>query len=160
MPPTTAFLNQDQVFDLKYDIVTQFSFPYAGYYSVQEDLICNLYNFLRHTERKLGLFSSPTGTGKSLSLICSVLTYHMDGPWIKAKSDEVNQKSNQADDLDEWSKLFAAGGGSDQMKTSEDQKEAKAQKNSAAIGQRKRVYNFIDASDIKAIKKNREQMIK
>lgn len=49
-----------------------FSFPFPPY-NIQEDFMKNLFNALE--EGKLGIFESPTGTGKSLSLICGALTW-------------------------------------------------------------------------------------
>ena len=57
-----------------------------------------IYTFLQNENQKLGLFSSPTGTGKSLSLICSTLSFYLDCE-IKGQSD---------DKTDNWEHLFSA----------------------------------------------------
>lgn len=45
-------------------------FPFAPY-GIQEDLMRNMYETL--DSGLIGIFESPTGTGKSLSIICSAL---------------------------------------------------------------------------------------
>uniref|UniRef100_A0A8C5F1X9 ATP-dependent DNA helicase DDX11 n=1 Tax=Gopherus evgoodei TaxID=1825980 RepID=A0A8C5F1X9_9SAUR len=52
-----------------------FPFPYTPY-SIQEDFMANLYDVLE--AGKVGIFESPTGTGKSLSLICGALSWLRD----------------------------------------------------------------------------------
>ena len=52
-----------------------FPFPFQPY-SIQEDFMKNLYRALDGS--KIGIFESPTGTGKSLSLICGALTWLRD----------------------------------------------------------------------------------
>ncbi|CAI5725771.1 unnamed protein product [Peronospora effusa] len=56
-----------------------FSFPYHPY-SIQLDLMRQIWNTLE--QRHCGIFESPTGTGKSISLICGVLT------WLTKHTDE------------------------------------------------------------------------
>ena len=56
-----------------------FSFPYQPY-SIQLDLMRQIWDTLEH--RHCGIFESPTGTGKSISLICGVLT------WLTKHTDE------------------------------------------------------------------------
>jgi chromosome transmission fidelity protein 1 len=52
-----------------------FSFPFAPY-PIQKDFMAALFKALE--EGKLGIFESPTGPGKSLSLICGALTWLKD----------------------------------------------------------------------------------
>ncbi|CAI5725012.1 unnamed protein product [Peronospora destructor] len=56
-----------------------FSFPYKPY-SIQLDLMRQIWDTLE--QRHCGIFESPTGTGKSISLICGVLT------WLTKHTDE------------------------------------------------------------------------
>ncbi|PNF28755.1 ATP-dependent DNA helicase DDX11 [Cryptotermes secundus] len=53
----------------------EFPFPFKPY-SIQLDFMKHLYKTLE--EGKLGIFESPTGTGKSLSLICGALCWLRD----------------------------------------------------------------------------------
>ncbi|KAM6214498.1 ATP-dependent DNA helicase DDX11 isoform 2-T2 [Rhynchocyon petersi] len=53
----------------------QFPFPYVPY-SIQKDFMTELYQVLE--AGKIGIFESPTGTGKSLSLICGALSWLRD----------------------------------------------------------------------------------
>uniref|UniRef100_A0A669DRZ3 ATP-dependent DNA helicase DDX11 n=1 Tax=Oreochromis niloticus TaxID=8128 RepID=A0A669DRZ3_ORENI len=53
----------------------QFPFPYQPY-NIQEEFMQALYSAL--DKGKVGIFESPTGTGKSLSLICGALSWLRD----------------------------------------------------------------------------------
>ncbi|XP_029289407.1 ATP-dependent DNA helicase DDX11 isoform X1 [Cottoperca gobio] len=53
----------------------QFPFPYQPY-NIQEQFMQALYSVL--DQGKVGIFESPTGTGKSLSLICGALSWLTD----------------------------------------------------------------------------------
>ncbi|XP_013858951.1 ATP-dependent DNA helicase DDX11 isoform X2 [Austrofundulus limnaeus] len=53
----------------------QFPFPYQPY-NIQEQFMRALYSAL--DQGKVGIFESPTGTGKSLSLICGALSWLTD----------------------------------------------------------------------------------
>ena len=66
----------------------EFSFPFSTPYSIQVDLMRSLYKALE--EGKSGLFESPTGTGKSLSVICGALTWLRDNPL--QDSDVIQQE--------------------------------------------------------------------
>ncbi|KAJ3518949.1 hypothetical protein NM208_g14321 [Fusarium decemcellulare] len=59
-----------------------FHHPYTPY-DVQEEFMKTVYNVLETGDGQVGILESPTGTGKSLSLICASLT------WLR------NHKSNQ-----------------------------------------------------------------
>ncbi|RUS17736.1 helicase C-terminal domain-containing protein [Endogone sp. FLAS-F59071] len=52
-----------------------FQFPYNPY-PIQQDFMSHLYETIE--QRKIGVFESPTGTGKSLSLICGSLKWLQD----------------------------------------------------------------------------------
>ena len=53
---------------------TDFNFPFTPY-DIQKAFMSKIFECLK--EEKLGIFESPTGTGKSLSLICSALTWFL-----------------------------------------------------------------------------------
>jgi len=71
-----------------------FGFPYASPYPIQIEFMKKLNDVLN--EKKIGLFESPTGTGKSLSIICGALT------WLKTYHDDAKTSlsvdSNKLDD--------------------------------------------------------------
>lgn len=66
------------------DTEREFSFPYRPY-SIQNDLMNAIYNAV--SRRRIGFFESPTGTGKTLSLICSLLQWQEDALECSAEAD-------------------------------------------------------------------------
>jgi len=88
----------------------RFNFPYANPYDIQRQYMEQLFQTLH--DGKIGIFESPTGSGKSLSLICGALTwlqtYYAERDGIVSSdgsSMEMNEKkrslSDHNDDDDE-----------------------------------------------------------
>lgn len=59
----------------KSDCPEAFPFPFKPY-SIQDQFMRSLYSVIEN--RKIGIFESPTGTGKTLSLMCSALKWLTD----------------------------------------------------------------------------------
>ncbi|XP_075998011.1 ATP-dependent DNA helicase DDX11 [Genypterus blacodes] len=64
--------------------IPRFPFPYQPY-TIQEQFMQALYSAL--DQGKVGIFESPTGTGKSLSLICGALS------WLKDYEEKRRQET-------------------------------------------------------------------
>ncbi|KIW10910.1 hypothetical protein PV08_10209 [Exophiala spinifera] len=70
-----------------------FYHPYQPY-AIQLEFMTNLYKCIE--ERKVGIFESPTGTGKSLSLICGALT------WLRDHERRRFNDTNAQADASDW----------------------------------------------------------
>ncbi|KAF5281968.1 hypothetical protein FQA39_LY00492 [Lamprigera yunnana] len=57
------------------EVPNNFDFPFPPY-AIQHEFMSNLYGAIENS--KLGIFESPTGTGKSLSIICGALQWLKD----------------------------------------------------------------------------------
>ena len=83
-----------------------FKFPYEPY-GIQSEFMNSLYHVLE--EGKIGIFESPTGTGKSLSLICGALRWlqdfdsHLKAQTIETTEDKCIGEASTATDRD-WVK--------------------------------------------------------
>ncbi|KAI8881907.1 DNA repair helicase [Backusella circina FSU 941] len=91
-----------------------FGFPFEPY-DIQKDFMNELYNVL--SKGNVGIFESPTGTGKSLSLICGSLK------WLKDQEDNnttTSTTSTTKKDEPDWLSAF-------QSNTKED-KQARARR--------------------------------
>eukprot|EP00878_Enallax_costatus_P025295 GHUV01027059.1.p1 GENE.GHUV01027059.1~~GHUV01027059.1.p1 ORF type:complete len:134 (+),score=23.11 GHUV01027059.1:164-565(+) len=78
------------------------AFPYPPY-EIQQRLMVNVYEALQH--RRIGLFESPTGTGKTLSLICSTLRWLED----ERRAQEAAAAKTADDDnaLPDWMRSYS-----------------------------------------------------
>ena len=73
-----------------------FCHPYQPY-DIQSDFMIDLYQCIEHS--KVGIFESPTGTGKSLSLICASMTWLRDD---KRRTVDNAINSIESGDDPEW----------------------------------------------------------
>eukprot|EP00400_MALV-I_sp_L67-5_P001223 gene1223-743_t len=86
-------------------VAENFGFPFEPY-SIQKQLMTHIYETL--ARKRSGVFESPTGTGKSLSLLCSALKwyqdYHIDV--LVEKDSDLCASSNEASDIElpDWVK--------------------------------------------------------
>nr|KAF6373419.1 DEAD/H-box helicase 11 [Pipistrellus kuhlii] len=74
-----------------------FPFPFTPY-SIQKDFMAVLYQVLE--DGKIGIFESPTGTGKSLSLICGALSWLRDFEQKKRQEEAHLLKTGTAPSSD------------------------------------------------------------
>ncbi|CAJ0765351.1 15944_t:CDS:10 [Entrophospora sp. SA101] len=84
------------------DSESTFQFPFKPY-DIQISFMKNLYQVIE--EEKLGIFESPTGTGKSLSLICGALKWLKDNENRFDKltaSENVCNNENNDSKLPQW----------------------------------------------------------
>ena len=77
--------------------------PYTPY-DIQLDFMRTLYRLLQQPHSKIGLFSSPTGTGKTMSLLCPTLKYvhSLNRVESSSKTDVVTSPNNTMDQLPPW----------------------------------------------------------
>uniref|UniRef100_A0A182JX47 Helicase ATP-binding domain-containing protein n=1 Tax=Anopheles christyi TaxID=43041 RepID=A0A182JX47_9DIPT len=66
---------------------SDFAFPFLPY-DIQLDFMKTLYTVIH--SKGIGIFESPTGTGKSLSLTCGTLTWLKD--YVKSMEEELHEK--------------------------------------------------------------------
>jgi len=85
----------------------EFAFPFPPY-DIQEQFMLALFETLNNGQ--LGIFESPTGTGKSLSLICGALTWFIE--YHKQRKlklqDFVKEEKKDEEDEDDWFAAAAA----------------------------------------------------
>ncbi|KAJ1026047.1 hypothetical protein NDA18_003707 [Ustilago nuda] len=72
----------------------QFQFPFPEAYSIQLDLMRQVFSTIE--DGKVGIFESPTGTGKSLSLICAAFTWLQQNEQrgVKGSSGSSNERNS------------------------------------------------------------------
>ncbi|CAN0878240.1 ATP-dependent DNA helicase DDX11 [Linum grandiflorum] len=82
------------------------AFPYQPY-SIQIDFMRSLYRYLDHGG--VSMLESPTGTGKTLSIICSAVQWVMDRREKEKRKPEVEvpgRKDAGSDDEPDWMRSF------------------------------------------------------
>jgi hypothetical protein len=67
------------------------AFPYPTPYAIQTDFMQNLFECI--DRRKVGIFESPTGTGKSLSMICGAVSWLMEHE--RAEQEQMKQDQDE-----------------------------------------------------------------
>ncbi|KAJ3659284.1 hypothetical protein Zmor_010980 [Zophobas morio] len=83
----------------------EFDFPFQPY-SIQHNFMKCLYDVIEN--KKLGIFESPTGTGKSLSIICGAIRWLKDHnnyerEWLESQIIELqNQKCKVSSNTSDW----------------------------------------------------------
>ncbi|KAF8558368.1 DNA repair helicase [Imleria badia] len=98
------------------------AFPYDPPYSIQTDLMKHVYSSIE--QRHVTIVESPTGTGKTLSLLCSSLSWLTDererarkgqqgvqsaGPaWVSAQAAQIRQRELEAQDREYEERLAKA----------------------------------------------------
>ncbi|KAJ8943644.1 hypothetical protein NQ318_005646 [Aromia moschata] len=81
-----------------------FDFPFPPY-EIQQNFMKNLYLALE--TKKLGIFESPTGTGKSLSIICGAIR------WLKDHNTFIRKQLSESISKLELEKQKIAADGND-----------------------------------------------
>ncbi|KAI0880886.1 DNA repair helicase [Annulohypoxylon maeteangense] len=77
-----------------------FHHPYTPY-DVQEEFMSTVYEVLEQGEGQVGILESPTGTGKSLSLICAALTWLRNHKRSKFESS-IAEAAKEFKDEPDW----------------------------------------------------------
>ncbi|GMI78028.1 hypothetical protein like AT1G79890 [Hibiscus trionum] len=116
------------------------AFPYKPY-SIQMDFMNALYHSLDNGG--VSMLESPTGTGKTLSIICSALQWVIDQRQKeksekKVESDEKQENNGQigSDDEPDWLKNFVVN-----KDNQVDEKKSKKKKNSFALAKPGKIMN-------------------
>lgn len=102
---------------------SNFHHPYQPY-DIQREFMSNLYQCLE--DGKIGIFESPTGTGKSLSLICGSLTWLRDHKRKLFESSDADPQD--ADGEPDWMADFDRKQRRDQALQRRDDVEARLKK--------------------------------
>jgi chromosome transmission fidelity protein 1 len=115
----------------------EISFPFKPY-PQQRDLMKSIYNCVEASS--VGCFESPTGTGKSLSVICATLSWQFQEEKRILKEHEVIPTKNKPDDGDDWLKDFQT---SFENETAESKEKKKAYDHHLAMKDRiQRTFNL------------------
>ncbi|XP_065058183.1 ATP-dependent DNA helicase DDX11-like [Rhopilema esculentum] len=117
-----------------------FPFPFPPY-DIQENFMKKLYTTVE--AEKVGIFESPTGTGKSLSLICGILTWLRDHDFkLQKEAEEIMgtgkitetvDKSKAPNNEPSWVNEYEEKQAKRQLAEKIDRQKAKLEKNQAKL---------------------------
>jgi chromosome transmission fidelity protein 1 len=93
-------LSADPAADREEVTKVDFHHPYTPY-AIQEEFMQTVYSVLESGSSSVGILESPTGTGKSLSLICASLTWLREHKRRKFE-EGVRWEGEEEDDEPEW----------------------------------------------------------
>lgn len=104
--PAAALQSASNIIDSTADQAPQdFSFPFPPY-PIQSDFMAQLFRTIETSH--VGIFESPTGTGKSLSLLCGSLTWlRMDEEKRRKEFDAILREQQRTSNDDDWIQAFA-----------------------------------------------------
>jgi chromosome transmission fidelity protein 1 len=85
------------------EMADKIPFPFEPY-PQQRDLMKSIFNCVETSS--VGCFESPTGTGKSLSVICATLSWQFQEEKRILEEHEASQLNNKVDDGDDWLMAF------------------------------------------------------
>lgn len=88
------------------------AFPYPTPYAIQTQFMQQLFECI--DQRKIGIFESPTGTGKSLSMICGAVSWLLEHERVEQERALLDQ------DADKNISTTTAGGGIMNKKNNDD----------------------------------------
>ncbi|BDA42655.1 ATP-dependent DNA helicase DDX11 [Coccomyxa sp. Obi] len=128
------------------------AFPYEPY-SVQRDFMQHLYSLLE--TGGVGLFESPTGTGKTLSLICSTLQWLEDRNKVETqeKQSVSTCEGQDADtELPDWMRDHTAQQQHEQQAQREAQRAERLQKAKLKLSKSRGVFGTLQSSSGAPIK--------
>ncbi|KAG0293227.1 DEAD H (Asp-Glu-Ala-Asp His) box helicase 11 [Dissophora globulifera] len=92
------------------------AFPYPTPYAIQTQFMQQLFECI--DQRKVGIFESPTGTGKSLSMICGAVSWLMDHEL--AEQERAKREQEEEETSKQGGGTLGTGMSSSSKKTSDD----------------------------------------
>jgi len=113
----------------------EFPFPFPPY-DVQQQLMSHIFSVVKQGKGCVGIFESPTGTGKTLSIITSTLHWLLD-VYPGQREEEIRSETKVEDEFD-WVAEFFTNQKVEEVKQKEKSKEDRKEKAERRIAYWKR----------------------